>query len=89
MTDADDAKTKEVLQNFEALQELLPGLLESHRGKFALMREGKIVEFFDSARDAALYGQKEFEDGLFSIQEITDQVVDLGYYGYALHYISV
>ncbi len=89
MSDAGDAKKKEVRRNYEALQKQLPGLLESHRGKFALMRNGKIVEFFDSARDAAIYGQKEFEDRLFSIQEITDRDVDLGYYAYAVHHSSV
>lgn len=82
-----DAKQKEVSQNYEAFQKTLPELLESEscRGKFALMRKGEIVKFFDSMRDAAVYGQEKFDDGLFSVQEVTDRVVDLGFYSYALH----
>jgi hypothetical protein len=42
------------------------------------MRDGKIVEFFDTARDAFLAGQKLFEeDKLFSVQEVVETPVDL------------
>ena len=79
----------EVRRNFEVFQKLLPDLLETDRGKFALMRHTKIIQTFDTVRDAVVYGQKEFDDGLFSVQEISDRVVDLGFYSYALHYGSV
>ena len=85
----EDAKRQEVSQNYEAFQEMLPELLETHRGKFALIRHGEVIQHFDSVRDAVVYGQEKFEDGLFSVQEITDRVIDLGFYSYALHYGSV
>ena len=87
----EDSKQQEVSQNYEAFQKMLPELLESesYRGKFALMRKGEIIEYFDSMRDAAMYGQKEFDDGLFSVQEVTDRVVDLGFHSYALHNRSI
>jgi hypothetical protein len=58
----------EVEKNYEAFRGQLPSLMTSHRGKFALMRNEQIIEFFDTARDAYKAGQKLFpDDHLFSI----------------------
>lgn len=68
----------EVDQNFRVFQAHLPQLLATHRGKFALLRQQKIVEFFDTARDAYVTGRLLFAtDALFSIQEVTDEVVHI------------
>ena len=75
----------EVDRNYRAFAERLPGLLASHQGKFALMRDGEIVEFFDTARDAYVAGQKLFEaDQLFSVQEVIETPVDLGFFSHAV-----
>lgn len=79
-----DALQDQVEKNYEAFTKQLPSLLATHRGKFALMRNGKIAQFFDTARDAHVAGQALFADGLFSIQEVSDGSVDLGYYSYAV-----
>mgnify|MGYP006428483819 CR=1 FL=1 len=75
---------EELDKNYAALQEKLPDLIDEYRGKFALMRDGEIVDFYDTARDAQTTGQKLYEDGIFSVQEITDSVADLGFYSYAM-----
>ena len=75
--------------NFAAFQKLLPTLLETQAGRYALMRDGQAIEFFDSARDAVTYAEKEFSDGLFSVQQVTRKIVDLGYFSYAMHHTSV
>ncbi len=85
----DDALQTAVDQNFKAFQKLLPTLLETQPGKYALMREGQAVEFFDSARDAVIYAEKEFPDHLFSVQRVTRKIVDLGYFSYAVPHQSV
>lgn len=85
MTDTDDKRQDAVERNYQAFVALLPELIKSHHGKFALMHDGEVVEFFDSARDAMVYGQKEFSDGLFSVQEVTSISVDLGYFSHAVH----
>lgn len=72
-------------ENFEAFLKFLPELKQKHPGKFALMRECKIVEIFDTAADAMKYAEVQYEDGLYSIQQITDQTIDLGYFSHALH----
>jgi hypothetical protein len=76
---------EQVDRNYRAFAEKLPGLLASHQGKFALMRNGEIVEFFDTARDAYVAGQKLFEaDQLFSVQEVIETPVDLGFFSHAV-----
>jgi hypothetical protein len=79
-----DALESELKANFATFLERLPNLLGTHRGKFALMRHREVVDFFDTARDAFLTGQRTYADGLFSVQEVTDAVADLGFYSHAL-----
>ena len=75
---------EEVTGNYEAFTRELPQILEQHRGKAALMHDRQIVEFFDTVRDAYLAGMKLFPDGLFSVQQVADTPVDLGFFSHAL-----
>jgi len=85
VSDMPDPIREQIESNYTAFQSQLPSLLTSHQGKFALMRDGQIVEFFDTARDAYIAGQKVFEDDLlFSIQEVIETPVDLGFFSHAL-----
>lgn len=87
MTTADaDRRRKAIDENYQAFLVLLPELLKTHPGKFLVMRDGKPAEFFDTARDAMVFGVRTYEDGLFSVQEVTDKKADLGYYSHAVHY---
>ncbi len=81
---AEDTRQSEVKRNYEAFMQQLPELLATHRGKFALMRDAKIVEFFDTGSDAYRAGQKLYADGRFSIQQVIDSPVDLGFFSHAL-----
>jgi len=75
----------QVDSNYEAFKKQLPELLKDKHGKFALMRDGKIVDFFDTARDAFVAGQSMFEKvGEFSVQEVVGTPVDLGFFSHAL-----
>ena len=74
--------------NFEAFQELLPKLLETQAGKFALMHDREIVACFDTLADAAKFGTEKFGDANFSVQEITSKNVNLGFYSYAVHHTA-
>lgn len=86
MTEATpDAQREEVKRNYAEFQKMLPELIASNPGKFALMRGGKVIEFFDSANDAFLAGRKLYADGIFSVQEIADKPVDLGFFSHAFH----
>jgi hypothetical protein len=79
-----DARREVARKNYEAFSKKLPELLPAHRGKFALMRDGEVTEFFDTAGDAYLAGQKLYPDGGFSVQEVTDVPVDLGFFSHAV-----
>jgi D-mannonate dehydratase len=78
----------EVDRNYEAFKKLLPGLLKSCFGKYALMHDTSIVEFLDTFSDAIKFGHSKFGLGNFSVQEVTDRSVSLGFYSYALHQVS-
>ncbi|MBM3483886.1 MAG: hypothetical protein FJX66_11360 [Alphaproteobacteria bacterium] len=79
-----EQRQREIDANFEAFQDLLPKILDHERGRFAVMRDRKIIEVFDTAGDALRAAAMKFEDGRYSIQEITDRVIGLGYYSYAV-----
>ena len=79
-----DPLQEEVDQNYQAFKARLAELVQSHPGKFALMRHGAIVEFFDTPRDAHVAGRTLFPDELFSVQEVTEAPVDLGYFSHAV-----
>jgi len=80
-----DLIRQQVETNYKAFHEKLQSILTTFRGKFALMRDGQIIEFFDTARDAYVAGQKIFkQDQLFSIQEVTETPVDLGFFSHAM-----
>ena len=75
-----ELQQEQIQRNYEVFQAQLPQLVVTYRGKFALMHDSEIVEFFDTARDAYVAGQKLFPDGLFSVQEVVETPVDLGFF---------
>ena len=85
MSKKTDKQRQQVEKNFEAFQKALPKLLKKHRDKFALMRDGKVVDVFDDLGKAHQRGFELYEDEIFSIQEITDHSINLGFFSHALH----
>ncbi len=79
-----NAVQHEVDRNYEEFQKLLP-TLDDKSGKFALMREGRIINFYDTFADAYTTGKAVYDDRLFSVQRVTTEPVDLGFLSHALH----
>ena len=79
-----DRIQKTVDANYAAFSKRLPELLKTKLGQFALLRDEKIIDFFPSARMAAQHGERNFDDGLFSVQEVTDEAVDLGWFSHVV-----
>ena len=72
-------------RNYKSFEALLPDLIRSSAGKWALMRNEKLDAVFDTALDAYTAGSLLYpDDGLFSIQEIRSHPVDMGWFSYAL-----
>ena len=70
----------EVDRNYETFKALLPGLLKTEFGRYALMQNREVIACFDTSRDAMQAGRILLEGKHFSVQQVTDKSVDLGHY---------
>jgi hypothetical protein len=79
-----DKLQTEIDRNFDIFQRELPNLTR-HEGKFALMRHGDIINFYDTLADAVSTGNAIYEDRIFSVQRVTDKPIDLGFLSHAMY----
>ncbi len=79
-----EKQEEEVENNFIFFQDELKNLLPENYGKFALIKNQKIADFFETREDASKAGRIAYQDKIFSIQEVTEEVIDLGYYSHAI-----
>lgn len=80
-----DLQRREVDANYDAFQRVLGGLLGEHRDRYALMHAREIISIVDTPGEAYNIGRARFGDGVFSIQEITDEPIDLGFFSHVAH----
>lgn len=73
-------KRVEFEQNFRAFTQVLPTLLPTYEGKYALMRHEKVIACFNTPGEALKSGRSQFSDGLFSVQTVTTSQADFGWY---------
>ncbi|WP_375391131.1 hypothetical protein [uncultured Sphingomonas sp.] len=71
------AQRQQIDQNYDAFQRQLSSILSVHRDRYALMRDRAIIGYYDAAGEAYRAGLASYSDGLFSIQEVTDEPIDL------------
>jgi hypothetical protein len=76
---------QEVDRNYDAFNRMLGSILEEHRDQLALMHDGLIVGYFRTPREALRAAYERFPDGIFSIQEVTDEPIDLGFWSHVGH----
>lgn len=79
------ALEEEVDRNFTAFEAVLPALMRDRAGAHALLRHAEIVGFYDTVSSALAAGRSRFDDGLYSVQEVTDRPIDLGFYSHAIN----
>ena len=72
-------------KNFQAMSEKMDQYMSIYANKYALMRDGKVVEFYSSWEDAFKTGSLLYNDDLFSVQQVTKTPVDLGFFSHAVH----
>ncbi len=72
----------EVDRNYDAFTRILGSYLPRYRDQFALMRDGEIVGIYPKPGEAHRAGIDKYVDGIFSIQEITDEPIDLGFWSH-------
>ena len=70
--------------NFDAFQELSAQFKDEDKGKYALMRDQKLIGVFDDARLAHKHALDTYDDENYSVQEIGQEPIDLGFFSASL-----
>lgn len=80
------AQQKEVDLNYKAFTKMSQEFYEENHGMYALMRDGKVVNLFDTWEDAAKAGEMNYREKAepFSIQKVDDKPINMGAYTYAV-----
>jgi hypothetical protein len=79
----DAERVHEIERNFQAFQIEMAKMPDSEDGKFALLHGATIQGVFEKLADAIVAGHRQFSDGMFSIQEVSREALDLGYFSHA------
>lgn len=79
----DPAQRAEIDANYDFLQRELARILPSRQGQYALIKGCEFAGFYDRPGEAYREGLARFDDGLFSIQEVTDEPLHLGFFSLA------
>ena len=74
----DDEATNELKRNIEAYEAIRKELEQTHRGRFALLHDGRLVNVLNDRWDAYVVGRERFGEGSFSITKIGEQPASLG-----------
>lgn len=88
MTDKANIRERQQQQvdaNYETFLQLNDEVFLQNYGRHALMRDGEVVEVFDSWQDARKTAMLLYEDKVFLVQKFDKTPVDLGFYSYAVH----
>ena len=73
---------QEVDLNYDAFVRVLGSILPEHQDQLALMRDRQIVGYFNTPREALRAAHERFPDGIFSVQEVTNEPLDLGFWSH-------
>ena len=73
----------EIRRNYDYFKSIVGTLMSDHSGEVALIHDQNVVAFYPTAIDAVQAGSKRFGDVPFSIQEVVDHPIDLGFLSHA------
>ena len=76
-------RQEEVDNNYEAFEKLLSAIIDEHKGEYALMKDAHIISYHESFYEAEKAGQERYKDGIYSIQRVDEEPINLGYFSYA------
>jgi hypothetical protein len=80
-----ERQRQQVDWNYDVFMRMLGSLHADHRDQLPLKRDGKNVGNFDTTREAMRAASERFPDAIFSIQEVTDEPIDLGFWSHVGH----
>ncbi len=73
-----------VKENFDYFRKQLPTIAVAKRGKTALLHEKQIDGFYNTDEEAIEEGIKKYGLGNFSVQQVGEPPIELGFQSYAL-----
>ena len=73
----------EIERNYAAFMDMIDGLIREDEGKYALLHNQKLEGIYPTAKEAGKAGYGRFSGQPFSIQLVSKEPVDLGFYSYA------
>ncbi|WP_260581645.1 hypothetical protein [Sphingopyxis sp. PET50] len=74
----------EVDRNYDWFQRNLGVLRIEHDGEYAVLRDQTVLGFFGSPGEAFRSALAKFPDRIFSIQQVIDEPLDLGFLSLAI-----
>ncbi len=74
----------EVDNNFVYFKTKLAELKRTHFKEFVLLHKEQVISFFESENDVISIGTKDYGEGCFSVQQVMDAKIDLGYQSYVI-----
>jgi hypothetical protein len=80
-----DRLAEEVDRNFDYFQRHVANWMGDHAGEYAVLRSQKVIDFFRTVGEAYRNAVEQFPDHLFSIQEVTNEPIDLGVFSHVGH----
>lgn len=70
---------REIDENYDYFERNLARFLETHRGEYVLLRDRTEIAFYSRPFDAYRDALQQYPDQRFSIQEVTERPLDLGF----------
>lgn len=74
-----ESRQHEIDRNFDFFQTHFNHFAADHRGEFVLLRHQSVIGYYGLVEDAARDAEQRFADGLYSIQIVEPEPVDLGF----------
>jgi len=74
----------EIERNYAAFKDMLSSLLADREGQYALLHNQKLQGLYPTAGAAERAGHAMFPGRPYSIQLVSDEPVDLGFFSHAL-----
>lgn len=73
---------REIDANYDFFQRKLNSIIPDQLGRFAVLKNQEILGFFDKPGEAYRYAVERFGEQGYSIQEVTEEPIDLGFYSH-------
>jgi len=79
-----NAKCEEIEKNYQFFKRILPDIKTDHIDEVVLIRNQKIIGFYSTIVEAQIDALHKYSDNLYSVQEVRNKPVELGFFRYAV-----